>query len=253
MSKAEMVAEVSNSLIAELIERSKRSDGIRDYFDIAVMGYSGDGIEYLLPEGKPLCSIKELATTSVEEYTIENEYTTHSGSKRLFSDIVRRWIKAKAKGSTPMYEALFVARDIIERWCAEPVNDDSFPPIIFNITDGESSDCNYDDICDITRSIKKISTSDGDSLVINIHISSDSTIEPILFPSLEEIQQRPYISRSALSLYHSSSDMPELFHTLICEAKGINSRSTFKGVGYNSSAVELITILNIGSISVRRD
>lgn len=43
-TKAEAVAEVTNRLLFELIERARRSDEVRDYYDIAVLGYSGDGI-----------------------------------------------------------------------------------------------------------------------------------------------------------------------------------------------------------------
>ena len=35
--------EVTNRLLFELIERARRSDEVRDYYDIAVLGYSGDG------------------------------------------------------------------------------------------------------------------------------------------------------------------------------------------------------------------
>lgn len=40
-TKAEAVAEVTNRLLFELIERARRSDEVRDYYDIAVLGYSG--------------------------------------------------------------------------------------------------------------------------------------------------------------------------------------------------------------------
>ena len=45
-TKAEAVAEVTNRLLFELIERARRSDEVRDYYDIAVLGYSGDGFFY---------------------------------------------------------------------------------------------------------------------------------------------------------------------------------------------------------------
>ena len=40
MRKAEAVACIINMLLGELIHRSRRDDGIRDYFDIAVNGSS---------------------------------------------------------------------------------------------------------------------------------------------------------------------------------------------------------------------
>ena len=40
MTKAEAVATITNDLLFELVERARRSDGVRDYYDIAVVGYS---------------------------------------------------------------------------------------------------------------------------------------------------------------------------------------------------------------------
>ena len=40
MTKAEAVATITNGMLFELIERARRSDGVRDYYDIAVIGYS---------------------------------------------------------------------------------------------------------------------------------------------------------------------------------------------------------------------
>ena len=51
-TKAEAVAEVADELLFELIERARRDDGVRDYYDIALIGYGGDDrVESLLPDG----------------------------------------------------------------------------------------------------------------------------------------------------------------------------------------------------------
>jgi urease gamma subunit len=42
ISKAEAVATITNELIFELMERARRAEGVRDYYDIAVLGYHGD-------------------------------------------------------------------------------------------------------------------------------------------------------------------------------------------------------------------
>lgn len=44
MSKSEAVALTVNMLIDELLNRCKREEGYRDYFDIAVQGYHGDRV-----------------------------------------------------------------------------------------------------------------------------------------------------------------------------------------------------------------
>lgn len=45
-AKSEVVATIANELLFELIERARRSDGVRDYYDIAVLGYHGDDEEH---------------------------------------------------------------------------------------------------------------------------------------------------------------------------------------------------------------
>ena len=55
MTKAEAVAAVTNELLFELIERARREDGVRPYYDIAVLGYGGDNeVRSMLPGGQEL-------------------------------------------------------------------------------------------------------------------------------------------------------------------------------------------------------
>ena len=42
--KSEFVADVLNQTIAETIVRCTKADGVRDYFDIGVIGYGGDRV-----------------------------------------------------------------------------------------------------------------------------------------------------------------------------------------------------------------
>ena len=52
MSKSEAVALTVNMLIDELLNRCKREEGYRDYFDTAVQGYHGDRVVSLC-DGDP--------------------------------------------------------------------------------------------------------------------------------------------------------------------------------------------------------
>ena len=80
-TKAEAVAEVTNRLLFELIERARRSDEVRDYYDIAVIGYSGDDEVYsLLPGGRELISVAELAAGEPPIKTEVIEYRLPDGS-----------------------------------------------------------------------------------------------------------------------------------------------------------------------------
>ena len=48
MTKAEAVAAITGRLVEELLLRASRDDGVRDYYDIAVIGYGGGRIYPLL-------------------------------------------------------------------------------------------------------------------------------------------------------------------------------------------------------------
>ena len=50
MTKAEAVAFTANALISELVDRSRRTDGVRNYYDVAVVGYGNDSVDTLLDE-----------------------------------------------------------------------------------------------------------------------------------------------------------------------------------------------------------
>ncbi len=249
-TKAEMVASVTNDLIAELIERSRRSEGIRDYYDVAVVGYSGDGVNSMLGHESYL-SIAQIAQMEVEYRDVEREYMLSDGSARLFRHHLRSWIEAKACGSTPMYEALLSVNEIVEEWSSKEQNWGSFPPIIFNITDGESTDCDYEDIVEISSKIKAQATSDGEALLFNVHIASMLSKRSLLFPSLEEIAQWSESPRSAQSLYRAASPLPPLFREAFCDLRGGRYEGEVKAMSFNCSVSELVTLLNIGSISVK--
>lgn len=62
MPMSEVAAMVANFIIDELVERARRNKRVRNYYDIAAIGYSGDGIESLLPgDGSGLISVERLA------------------------------------------------------------------------------------------------------------------------------------------------------------------------------------------------
>ena len=160
------------------------------------------------------------------------------------------WVEPEAAGQTPMCEALRRVRDIAAAWCADPAHAESFPPMVFNITDGEATDCDDAELRAVAGQIKSLRTADGNVLVVNIHIAAGDTPRTVFFPSVEEAS---YPNRYATVLYDCSSPMPEVFNEAIREAKGPGALPPFRGMSFNASAEELITMLNIGSISVKTE
>lgn len=245
-TKAEVVCEITNSLLFELIERARRHDGVRDYYDVAVIGYSGRGIEPLLGE-KWFMPVSELAAIEPNSTTRLVSRTTPDGGTALHRLTQPEWITPNAEGETPMYELFCQIHALVKEWCADPRHRESFPPVIFHITDGEASDCNREDLVELCRAIRQEGTADGEVLLINSHLSSHTLRPRILFPNrIEELHENRY----ARLLYECSSEMPSLFEEEIRRLRGDHASGPFRGMSYNCSIGELVSLLNIGSISL---
>lgn len=149
-----------------------------------------------------------------------------------------------------MGEALRRARDLAATWVSRPENAGSFPPVVFNITDGEATDCDEEELRALAGQIRSLRTADGSVLLINIHIAAGDDPRAVFFPSREEAD---YPNRYAALLYDCSSEMPAVFEEAIREAKGPAALPPFRGMSYNASAAELVAMLNIGSVSVKTE
>ena len=250
-TKSEVLATITNELLFELIERARRSEGIRDYYDIAVLGYSGsDQVCSLLPHTEGFCSVVELANEQPPLRTRLVEYRLPDGGISLREVPTPSWITPCASGQTPMGEAFRYARDLAKEWVMQSDHAQSFPPVFFNITDGEATDANEEELRALSHEIRSLRTADGGVLLINIHIAGADTPRSIFFPSQEEAA---YPHRYASLLYDCSSPMPEVFNQAIREVKGPGAMPPFRGMSYNASTADLIAMLNIGSISVKTE
>ena len=197
-----------------------------------------------------MLSVAELAAGEIPKKRELVEYRMPDGSTSLRELPVPDWIAAEAAGQTPMYQALDHAYEIAEAWCRNPAHAESFPPTVFNITDGEATDCDEEELRTICERIRSLRTCDGNVLLINIHIAPDESQHAVFFPTEEEAA---YPNRYAGVLYGCSSPMPEVFNEAIREAKGPGALPPFRGMSYNASAEQLIAMLNIGSISVKTE
>ncbi|MEG1672818.1 MAG: VWA domain-containing protein [Alistipes sp.] len=249
MSKAQAVAMVTNRLLFELTERARRNEGIRDYYDVAVVGYSGDGVKSLISTKEMFYSIAQIAQMSTATPSTKSEYRLPDGSATLLNEVaIPTWVTPEAHGETPMYDALLNVRDLVAAWIMQPDHTESFPPIVFNITDGEASDCDDDELRGVCKQIRSLHTNDGNVLLINIHIASSAGGQALIFPMGDEAL---YGNRYASLLYDCSSEMPAAFETAIRELRG--GTPPFRGMSYNASVTELLSVLNIGSISLKTE
>lgn len=244
-SKAEGVCEIVNTLLFELVERARRIDGVRDYYDVAVIGYSGRGTEPLLGE-EWLLPIPRLLQL---EPKIRDRWAKRPHPEG--GEIVQRirqmeWITPNAEGCTPLYEALCEVHHQLKAWCQHPAHRNSFPPVIFHITDGEASDADPESLKEISRRIRQLGTTDGEVLLFNCHLSSSSLTPSILFPSSPEALGE---NRYGRLLFEMSSPMPAPFEEGVRELTGRREEGPFRGMSFNCSPHEVMSLLNIGTIS----
>lgn len=116
-AKSEVVATIANELLFELIERARRSDGVRDYYDIAVLGYHGDDeVTPLLADRAAMHTVCELAAMEPRIRTELLEYRLPDGGISLREIPTPCWVEPRAEGQTPMCEALRRIRDLAAEW-----------------------------------------------------------------------------------------------------------------------------------------
>lgn len=247
LSKAEAVSMVAGRLIDELIMRSHRDCGYRHYYDIALLGYSKNKVYSLLGEEVAFYPITMLAGRYVRRVPYALSYNTLNCGLQNFCEEVSMWVEPCSQGATPMFKMISCVTDLVAKWCAKAENRDSFPPLVFNVTDGEASDANYEMLCNEALRLRQTGTNDGNTLFINVHISSNTLHPPVLFPTPLEV---PHSIRYAQLLMDMSSIIPEQFNPYVSECRSNFAQPPYIAMSYNASMSELIAILNIGSRSL---
>lgn len=248
-SKAEIASLFANIMIDELYIRSSRYNRTRNYYDIAVIGY-GEGGAFSLLGGDDisLMPITELGKNIPEEKTY---CFTHKikGKSHDVSFVVHPWIKPIARGRTPMYEALVEVYNLVDKWCSKRENKNSFPPMIFHITDGDSTDSTPKELLSIAYNIKNTGTRDGKTLMINVHMGCFQEEKPLLFPRVLDCRST---SRNTHMLYHMSSEVPKNIEPLLPPEDTI-VESTYERhlMTHNTSPYDLLNIIHIGSESIQ--
>lgn len=216
ISKAEAVAMVTGRLIDEMLLRSRRDNGYRNYYDIALIGYSEDRVYSLLGEELAFHPITTFAFRRAPRRLYSLSYLTLNQGTTPICEEVSMWVEPRAQGATPMYKMITRVTQLVEEWCAKEENRDSFPPLVFNITDGEASDSDYDRLRSAAARLRDTGTTDGNTLFINIHISSDTQHAVVAFPTPLEV---PISVRYAGLLMEMSSIMPSRFNSYIQQCR----------------------------------
>jgi len=238
-TKAEFVADILNRTLSDLIVRCRKSDGVRDFFDVGVIGYGGGGISNGF-SGQHSSQIMH-PISAIEQSPIrveDRKRKMDDGAGGIIEANIKFavWFEAEASGGTPMRAALTRAAEELVAWCdAHP---DSYPPTVLHVTDGESTDGDPEEIASYLR---QVHTNDGEALMFNLHVSAFAT-EKISFPAGESTLPDAY----AKQLFRMSSQLPA--HLVqYAQEKGHNVGIESRGFILNAEAPEIVDFFDIGT------
>lgn len=237
-TKAVLVADAINKLLQNIVLRSAKADGVRDYFHVGVIGY-GNGVRAGLGGKVPFEILVPVSRVSDQPLRVETRTKlVHDGSCGLVEQTIKFpvWFDPEANGRTPMCEAFAAAGLAVKGFIDEFPN--SYPPIVLNMTDGLPSDGNPQEHA---RMIRKMATTDGNALVFNLQFSQTAAAADY-FPATEE-----YLSDNcAKLLFRMSSTLPpKLFQ--IAKSEGQFVQPGARGVVINADATAVVRFLDIGT------
>lgn len=236
--KADGVADALNRLLQNLVIKCAKAEGVRDYYNIGVIGYGANvGPAFLgALTGKQLVPISEVAANPAR--IEERNKKVDDGAGGLVEQKVKFpiWIEPVAHQGTPMRKAMTMAEEILNAFVA--AHPDSFPPIVIHITDGESTD---GDPTDAMRNVTNIQTSDGNVLLFNVHLSSKAA-QPIAYPNASDGLPDEY----AKLLFDTASELTP-FMQGIAREQGLNPEAGARGFVFNGDLTLVIQSLDIGT------
>ena len=237
-SKARELADVINRLLQTLVTRSAKGEDVRDYFDVALIGY-GQTLGSVLQgplAGRDFVRISEIAVNPVRLEQRMKKVSDGAGGLVEQSFQFPVWLDPVHNGATPMCAALGQAKSALERWVATHAA--SYPPTVIHITDGESTD---GDPSAVAAEVRALSTQDGPVLLFNLHLSS-AAVTPLTFPaSVAEVPDQ-----FARSLFDMSSPLPDPIRKEAA-AEGYSVADGSRGFAFNADLVEAVRFIDIGT------
>ncbi len=249
MNKASATARIINKTLSELINRSTtREIELANYVYVSIIGYGLNGkVDFAWSgklKGKQWVGIVEL-NEAAEYVKIVKEKKGPNGTKKLVEYQAKSWIQPIADARTPMLAAMTMATKLVDEWIKNG-HQNSYPPVVINITDGEATDATNNELIEAAKNIKQLRTNDGHVLFLNCHLS-DVEGKAVIFP--DDIGQLPNNSY-AKTLYEMSSVMPDVYNDIIQGQLAVAAtKSSMRGMSFNTDGSRLIKFLNIGSYS----
>ena len=240
--KSVVVAEQLNSTIMELIQRCSKShtEPPRPYFAVAAIGYRTD--QNANPIVESLITVPnsngDLAwTTDLAQHPLRVEERTRETSDGSLQYRMPIWVEPLNNGGTPMCAALDRAGRIAHSWVQ--TYPQSFPPIVINLTDGESTDGAP---AVWAERLTSLTTQDGGLLLFNIMLAGGSGVNPVMFPN----QRQLFREHSGQNLFDMSSELPEVMRNAAVR-QGYIAEVGARGMSMNADFRAIVSFLNVGT------
>ena len=238
--KADSVADAINRLLQNLVIRSSKAEGVRDYYYVGVIGYGmqvGPAFGGSLL-GKELVPISEVALNPAR--IEERNKKVDDGAGGLVDQSIKFpiWFDPISNGGTPMNQAMSMANKILSDWLMQ--HPGCFPPAIIHITDGESTD---GDPTEAMRDLTGLTSSDGNLLLFNVHLSSNPNAKSLDFPAPPVELPDQY----AQLLFETASTLTAYMLSVANSDYSLNLTEGAKGFVLNADPILVVTALDIGT------
>jgi hypothetical protein len=241
-TKAQQLALAVNRILGNAVLLCCKGDErVYDYFEVGILGY-GKGVQPILHGStfeRPMLPISELAHSPRRIDQVAKKMNDGAGGLAEVMMPIPIWVDPVAHGTTPMVEAMTCAEKFVSTWCAD--HSSSFPPIVINITDGESTD---GDPRPAAGRLRELGTEDGATLLFNVHLTSGSR-DAVAFPATAS----DLPGSNAAMLFEMSSVLPGSMATAAA-AMGYGLKEGAKGFLYNADAAAMVEFLDIGTRAV---
>ena len=216
----------ANSGILSSLVRNLSNDGVKNKATFTVITYGSGG-------AKIVCK-KSIADFATEGDTLPTKTVSTSAGDIEIPQFVSG---LTASGGTPMAAGFDLAYKAAEAFCK--ANPESAPPIIINITDGMPN--NPSATIAAANRCRNLSTSDGNVLIFNLHMSTNSS-NKVLFPASEG-----ELSDAAAKLLYRISDVLPKTYMAVAQAEKLPVKENSRMMTQNGNGEDIAKIINFGS------
>jgi len=233
------VADSINRWLQEMSIKCAKVDGVRDYYHVGVIGYGktvGPAFAGSIA-GREMVPISEIAENPARLEDRSKKVPDGAGGLVEQSVRVPVWFDPIADGGTPMCRAAAEAERIIQDWITE--QPDCFPPIIIHITDGEATD---GEPMERIRQLTNLTTSDGNVMLFNIHLSANPEAAPVSFPDSADELPDEY----SKMLFETASLLTPTMRALARE-HGLKPSEKSRAFVLNADMLLLVQAIDIGT------